>query len=140
MPNAPLRPCTEVGCPALVARGRCEVHARQREARRRQYRTLTYGEGWWRAWRLQFVATLVSLGVEPICGATMPDGPSSNPSLCRQQGLKTFVSNRGDLHLHHEPELSPEEQRDRQAVCQASRIVLLCGDCHRRVTPTLSRW
>jgi 5-methylcytosine-specific restriction protein A len=48
MPTAPLRPCIETGCSALVVCGRCPRHAVQREhqrnnyAIRRWYRTLRW--------------------------------------------------------------------------------------------------
>ena len=34
MPTAPLRPCAEAGCSALVVKGRCPTHTQVQEARR----------------------------------------------------------------------------------------------------------
>lgn len=39
MPTAPLRPCLEFGCPALVPRGRCERHQRRQRGHERRYQT-----------------------------------------------------------------------------------------------------
>jgi hypothetical protein len=97
-------------------------------------RTITYSEPWWLAFRYAFVAMLVSMGIVPACGATLPDGPTTNPSQCQQHGLVTFASSRGALHLHHEPSLTEAERQDRAVVCDPRRIVLLCDVCHNAWT------
>ena len=55
MPNAPLRPCAEAGCPALVVRGRCPVHTQVQEQRRGSRISRGYDKHWLklRAWFMQ---------------------------------------------------------------------------------------
>ena len=55
MPNAPLRPCAEAGCPALVVRGRCPVHTQVQEQRRGSRIDRGYDKHWLklRAWFMQ---------------------------------------------------------------------------------------
>jgi hypothetical protein len=126
MPWAPKRPCATPGCSALVDRGYCPAHQHRRERQRRVTRELTYSETWWRAFRLQFVSLLVEAGVPPVCGAVLPGGPQTRLSRCQSSGLLTGT----EIHLHHEPPLTDEEQRDRSKVCAIERIVLLCSACH----------
>lgn len=129
MPTAALRPCAG-NCGAKVSHGRCPSCSRKQAATRRAGRTLTYAEPWWRAFRTAFVGLLQRQGIAPLCGAKLPDGPTHNPSLCKQQGLKTYASSHGSLHLHHEPALTEAEQADRSIVCDPNRIILLCDTCH----------
>ncbi len=134
MPSAAMRPCLgSCGRAGRWPRGRCPACARTTNQHRREGRTLTYSEPWWRRWRLWFIAQLVRLNVVPCCGATHPAGPSGAAhrlSRCYQQGILTGVSDRGSLHLHHEPELTEAEASDRNAVMDLTRIVLLCSACH----------
>src|SRR5688572_19826502 len=133
MPSAALRPCAG-GCGARVPKGRCPSCSRQNRT------GLTYAEGWWLTWRRTFREELISLGILPICGATMPDGPTLNPSRCRDQGLITGTSTKGtDLHFHHEPELTRAEALNKDAVCDKNRIVLLCDTCHNSETANAHR-
>lgn len=99
---------------------------------------MTYSEPWWREFRVWFSGQLGLLGIPRICGATMPDGPKTNPSECKRDGLFTDLSSKGDLHFHHEPELTEAEKQDRTVVCQKERIVLLCDRCHDRTTGRMS--
>jgi len=133
MPDAPLRPCAG-GCGAKVKAGRCSSCTQKGNQRRRQGRALTYSEPWWLAFRRTFIGLLVNLGIVPVCGAALPDGPATNPSLCKQQGWLTLAARRGSLHLHHEPSLTTEEQKSRDIVCDPRRIVLLCDACHNAET------
>lgn len=129
MPTAPLRTCAG-GCGTLVRKGRCPACARVPEQRRGTSTERGYGAAW-RAFRPIFIAMLVSLGIAPICGAALPDGPQTSHSRCKAQGLETWVSADGsDLHLDHEPGLKPHERRDTLKVCDPRRIVLLCRSCH----------
>ena len=131
MPEAPLRLCATSGCPSRVKRGHCRAHQQRRDRRRRTDRTLTYSESWWLAWRKQFISELVSLGIAPVCGAALPDGPVTRDSRCKALGLLVFTSQDGSaLHLDHEPALLEHERQDRDAVCTPLRIQLLCASCH----------
>jgi hypothetical protein len=150
MPMAAMRPCSVPGCAELVAGrargGKCELHRRKYERdHSNQRRAAQIGDdsvygAKWRRFRRVFVGQLVAAGVLPICGATLPDGPASNPSACKSDGLQTFVSPDGvNLHVHHEPDLTTAERRaavagDRSAVDDPRRCVLLCGPCHAAIT------
>lgn len=60
MPFAPLRPCTQPGCPALVKEGKCEKHSKQYERERGTSHERGYTFAWHRA-RTQF------LREHPLC-------------------------------------------------------------------------
>lgn len=135
MPAAPARPCAgSCGQVGIWSGPRCPACAQAQEATRRTRRVITYSETWWRRWRRGFVVRLVAAGINPECGATMPGGPATNPSECRRLGLRTVFERDRDMHLHHEPELTVEEQADRSAVCDELRIVALCAPCHNRLS------
>jgi hypothetical protein len=107
---------------------------RDRSTRRRDSSDAVYGNADWRRFRERFFALLVEANVVPCCGAQLPDGPATNPSLCRGAAL-SFAN----LHLHHEPELSQAERQaavlgDRRAVDDPQRIVALCKSCHSSTT------
>lgn len=144
MPTSALRPCLG-GCGALgrFPRGRCSRCAGRAEGERRAARGgFDYSAKWWRRWREQFIGGLVSLGIAPVCGATMPDGPAATISACRAQGLETAASSDGSgLHLHHEPPLTEAEVAairagNRALACDETRIVLACRSCHSTETMT----
>lgn len=125
------------GCRKVIpaGTGKCAECSRKQGKARRQNAVLTYAESWWRRFRVSFIEMLVQANVVPACGATMPGGPTINPSLCLQQGHITGWSSTGtSLHLHHEPELTELEAADRAIVCNPLRIVLLCDICHNRTT------
>lgn len=85
----------------------------------------------WERFRLQFMEMLVEQRIEPICGAALPFGPNTTDSLCKAQGLINGM----DLHLDHEPPLTAAERRIVSAVCDATRVQLLCGrGCHAAKT------
>lgn len=131
MPDAPLRPCAG-GCGALVRKGRCEDCRPELDRRRGTAASRGYDQ-FWIAFRRVFIATLLALGILPVCGAALPDGPKTSDSACKAAGLLTFQSADGSsLHLDHEPPLQDHERTDRRAVCDPKRIQLLCASCHAR--------
>jgi len=136
MPLAPRHPCSATGCHELVPRGvsRCTDHARQQE----QDRGTAHARGYNRAWlafRPRFLAHLVQAGLVPVCGAALPNGPTTRDSACRDAGLLTFASADGSsLHLDHEPALEDWERQNLRAVCDPLRVQLLCASCHARKT------
>src|ERR1041384_1334725 len=134
MPDAPLRPCLG-GCGTRVPGGRCAACTRQTNTARRLARVFDYAASWWRRFRAQFFGRLAAQGIPAVCGATMPGGPDPRGSRCRAEGRTTGASDDGTgLHLHHEPELTEAEQRDRRAICNPLRIVVLCRSCHASET------
>ncbi len=133
-PDAPGRPCAG-GCGTLVRKGRCSACARPADQRRGTASQRGY-DAFWLRFRKEWLNTLVVLhGILPVCGAAFPDGPPWRASACADSGLLTFASADGSsLHLDHVPELEDHERRDRQAVCDPLRIVLLCATCHNAKT------
>lgn len=118
----------------MVSSGRCTACARTREAWRGSASARGYNATWTR-FRTIFIGMLVALGIAPICGAALPDGPKTEDSMCRSQGLHTFASTDGSgLHLDHQPPLEEWERRDASKVCDPQRIQLLCHACHARKT------
>lgn len=137
MPSAPLRTCSG-GCGALVIKGRCPACARVPEQARGTSTERGYGAVW-RAFRGVFISRLVTLGIPPVCGAALPDGPKTAHSRCRAERLETWRSADGsDLHLDHEPGLQPHERSNTLKVCDPLRIQLLCAACHTAKTATTS--
>lgn len=121
-------------------RGRCAACTRTYEGRRREQRIITYSEPWWRLWRVGYVSDLILKGIPPVCGARLPGVAPHFVTPCQQQDMKTMTSNNGtSLHFHHEPELTEAEQRNRDAVCDANRIVLACDSCHNAIDPSRRR-
>jgi hypothetical protein len=130
MPTAAMRACA---CGAVVS-GRCPACAAKREQQRGTASHRGYG-AWWKRFRTAFIALLIGAGVAPVCGAALPDGPRTQDSACRQQGLLTFESADGSsLHFDHEPPLADEERTQRSIVCMPTRIQLLCAACHAAKT------
>ncbi len=132
MPTAPLRPCAYPGCPVRVTRGHCPTHRRTLDLYRGSASSRGYDSHWSKVFRPQYFAQLVALGIPPVCGARLPDGPASTHSRCQADGLL----NGDTLHLDHEPPLTDAERKDRHAVCDRRRIVLLCSSCHSLKTAT----
>jgi len=128
----PLQRCSwPLGCNARVSSGLCPDHHRQGHQERRERRTLTYSESWWRAFREWFISALVAARIVPACGAALPGGPTSTYSRCRDAGVMTLISADGSsLHLDHEPDLTDAEAHDRAIVTDPLRCVLLCRACH----------
>lgn len=131
MPTTPLRPCLTPGCPERVAFGRCTTHRKQYQLYRGTSASRGYGSAW-QAFRLRYLGQLVALGIPPVCGARLPDGPTTAHSQCHALGLLNGVG----LHLDHDPPLTEVERTDRATVCDAQRIVLLCASCHSIKTAT----
>jgi hypothetical protein len=135
MPAALLRPCAELGCPALVPSGpwsskRCPDHQRAQEQRRGSASSRGYTSAW-SAFRRRFIGLLVSAGIAPVCGASLPGGPDlTSVSVCRRAG----VLNDQKLHLHHEPPLTDAERQDARAVLDKHRVGFLCERCHNAET------
>ena len=135
MPLAIPRLCA-AGCGARgrFPRGRCPQCTRAVEARRGTASDRGYDAAW-TAFRPQFVSMLVERGIPPVCGATLPGGPSTTDSRCKAQGLQTFQSTDGsDLHLDHEPPLTPAEREHPAVVCDPLRIQMLCRADHSAKT------
>lgn len=85
MPDAPLRPCAEPGCPALVGGGRCQAHARQRDQRRGTahqrgytYRWSQYSQAWLRRF--------------PLCGLRVDGLLHDEHSQCVREGRITAAA------------------------------------------------
>lgn len=129
MPSALLRPCAHPGCPALTDGARCPQHRRQSEQRRGSAAQRGYGTAW-RDFRLRFIRRLIALGIAPVCGSALPDGPAMSWSQCRRDGRLTH----GSLHLDHEPPLRADQRADPRAVCDTQRVGFLCDQCHRAKT------
>lgn len=82
MPMAPLRPCTQAGCPALVAHGRCAAHARIHDRLRGAAHQRGYTYRWAqhsRAWLARF----------PLCGMRADGLLHTEHSRCAQEGRVT---------------------------------------------------
>lgn len=126
MPTAPPRACAT--CGALIT-GPCPTCRRTRDRYRGSAASRGYGHVW-QAFRPQFMGMLVAAGIPPVCGARLPNGPTTSHSQCRAAGL----INGTDLHLHHEPPLSEAERQDVRAVCDPTRIEALCSTCHNAET------
>jgi hypothetical protein len=78
---------------------------------------------------------LITADVIPSCGAALSTGPVTTDSRCKAAGLTVFTSADGtDLHLDHEPPLLEHERDNPSAVCDATRIQLLCRECHSAKT------
>ncbi len=88
-----------------------------------------YGSAW-QAFRRRFIAQLVQMNIIPVCGASLPSGPQTAHSRCRELGLMVGHG----LHLDHEPPLTDAERANRAAVCDERRIQLLCSSCHAAKT------
>lgn len=130
MPAGLLRACTTPWCPGLAEHGRCDNCTRGAERRRGSASSRGYNAVW-RAFREAFFTLLVSLGIAPVCGAHLPNGPQTSHSRCQAAGLMVFVSEDGtSLHLDHEPPLRDNERTNMAAVCDETRIQLLCASCH----------
>lgn len=128
-----LRPCVVPGCSALTTGGRCRDHARRIEQARGSATARGY-DARWRRFRRRFVATLIARDILPVCGARLAGTPSPS-SRCAADGLLTARSADGsDLHFDHDPPLTDVERSDWRAVCDETRIVLLCAEDHNRKT------
>lgn len=127
------------GCGALVqTSGRCPACSRVLEQRRGTSTERGYGVAW-RAFRLFFISLLISAGYAPVCGAALADGPKTDHSRCKAQGLETWASADGSsLHFDHEPPLEDHERADTVKVCNPQRIQLLCKACHSAKTGGVS--
>lgn len=136
MPNAAQRLCPGQ-CGTLVTRGRCPACAerlRVSQVPRKREHEMKRGSSWSRgyrtAWRrfrkVTFPAMLERVGLLPMCGVVLPDGPQTSDSRCKAEGM--FVSYR--LELDHEPPLRPEERDDDVKVCDPKRVQYLCYACH----------
>lgn len=133
MPSSPLHPCSwPGGCPELLPRGRsrCDLHALAAEQQRGSATARGYDYHWSSVFRPAFIARLLALGIAPVCGAALPDGPRMLDSQCRADGIE----NARHLHLDHDPPLRPEERTHRRTVEDPRRVGLLCRTCHNRKT------
>lgn len=138
MPSGALRPCP-CGCHRLVRKGRCSTSARSIEQARGTATQRGYGAAW-RAFRPQFIGLLLGAGIPPICGAALPDGPTSTADTCLAEGKHTHNNQDGSsLHFDHDPPLADYERQDIAAVCDPKRIMLRCRDHHTAKTVKESR-
>lgn len=130
MPTKALRACSG-RCGRLVKEGKCPDCARQHERMRGSASSRGYDSRNWRPFRRRFVQMLIEAGIQPICGAALPDGPQTQDSQCQAEGRQTW----DDLHFDHEPPLTESERKIASIVCDPLRIQLLCGfPCHARKT------
>jgi hypothetical protein len=128
MPDAAFRPCAG-GCGKRVHKGKCPNCARQYEQARGSAWKRGYNSAW-HSFREQFIVMLQERGILPICGATLPNGPQTQDSQCKGQGIQEWQA----LHFDHEPPLQPHERNNMHAVCNPLRIQLLCPRDHSRKT------
>src|SRR5262245_49139710 len=129
-PAALLRACATPGCPHLTSGVLCSFCTANRAPARGSASQRGYGVVW-RQFNAWVIRRMVVLNITPVCGATLPGGPSlALASQCRAKGLL----NPFRLHLHHDPPLRSEERSDPQAVCNPARVGLLCESCHATET------
>jgi 5-methylcytosine-specific restriction protein A len=104
MPAATLRPCATPRCPALVTKGHCPTHSRQRE----QQRYNVDVRKWYHTAQWKLLRNIV-LGEQPVC-VDCQKAPSTE--------VDHKVPHRGSYSLFW----------DRQ------NLQGMCGTCHRRKT------
>lgn len=107
--------CATPRCPVVVDRGHCPDHARQRDRRRGSAASRGYDAKWTRV-VTAFYCALVEAGIPPVCGATLPDVPSTGDSLCAAEGLQTFQPLDCDHIEAHEGQGDPRFQRQLDAL------------------------
>ena len=129
MPAALLRPCAAVGCPELVASGRCARHTLESEQRRGTATARGYGVQW-RAFCARLYAQLIALDIAPACGARLPGTRETTDSHCTVEGRV----NGQRLHVDHIWPLRHDERGQTRVVCDAARVQILCHSCHARKT------
>lgn len=114
MPTAPLHPCTEPGCSALVTKGKCPTHAKAKDALRgtAQERGYTYQ---WSLFSQRWLSHF------PLCGMRKDGELHIEHSRCWQQGLYTYE----DLVTDHIVPLSKGGAQFDEANCQT-----LCRACN----------
>lgn len=117
-------------CPNLTKDRLCKECSRAYEHARGSSTQRGY-DAFWRRFVTYFRQLLASLGIIPCCGAALPNGPDTKAwSQCAAQGLTTIDR----LQLDHEPPLTPDERKNRAAVCNPLRCGFLCESCHARKT------
>jgi 5-methylcytosine-specific restriction protein A len=139
MPNLPLRPCSEPGCAALVADGRCASHRQQRQQHyderrgtpaRRGYdadhlhlRLLCFERDQWQC---------VTCGWEPKLVTDHCGYGLGIPPTARVVAYLRGCYQRGERHLHADHkvrvDLAPELRLDLE------NYQTLCDACHRAKT------
>jgi len=126
MPDAPLRPCREPGCPALVSGGsRCEAHARRYDQRRGSAASRGY-DARWAAHRAGYFDKLIALDILPACGARLPGAPLTTDSQCQADGrLITDRLERDHIKPH---------RGDAACFWDPLNLQLLCRSCHSAKT------
>ena len=134
MARALLRPCAQVGCGRLVVRGRCPDHTRAYEERRGSAHARGYTRQWekWRRWYFGALIKFAVSGVGPgaVCGARWPGLALTGDSECMAEGRR----NATDLVLDHTPPLTMAERGNPRAVCDTTRVQVLCSTCHATKT------
>lgn len=114
MPVAPLRPCAEPNCGALVQKGRCQVHTKVKDRARgtAQERGYTY------QWSLFSKRWLEQ---HPLCGERMDGVLYAEHSRCWQAGRYTAT----DLVTDHIKPLADGGAHFDERNCQT-----LCRSCN----------
>lgn len=100
MPRAPLRPCAEPGCPALVVSGRCEPHAKHHQRRTDARRGSAHERGYDYRWR-QYSRAFIRR--HPLCAICAAEGRTTATEC-----VDHIVPHKGDESLfwdrnNHQP-------------------------------------
>jgi 5-methylcytosine-specific restriction protein A len=118
-PWAPLHPCAEPRCPALLPRGttRCPAHAKQYDLRRGSSRDRGYTSKWAKTSR-QFRARW------PLCGMLDGGALDTETSWCAAEGRPTLAQCVQHRIPHHGPD-DPNFYR-------TSNLMSSCFRCNNR--------
>lgn len=130
MPVRKVCSSTRKRCPNLTTQRLCPTCQREAEQARGSSTERGYDAAW-RSFRAWFRALLASEGIIPACGSALPTGPDTRRySRCLKQG----ITNVDELHLDHEPPLTPAERKDPSAIRNPNRVGFLCRSCHSAKT------
>jgi 5-methylcytosine-specific restriction endonuclease McrA len=141
MPSAIQRPCANAPiCKTLVDSGLCDrCRAGQQQAvdglRDRPSSAVRGYDAAWHKFRQAVFRAIHRISVQTnapgvCCGARPKEAPETTDSLCRQQGRITARR----LHLDHIVPLTDAERANPRAVCDWSRVQVLCESCHTAKT------
>jgi len=110
--------CDEPGCPAIVPRARCALHARDVERARGKTAQRGYGNRWTRR-------ALLFRAQYPLCGMRPGDRPPVM-SRCFEEGRTTL-----GRHVDH---VVPHKGDKRLFWDELGNWQVLCASCHARKT------